>query len=37
VSVAVVFIVRMASVYHDWKLPSYRPLIDNVRNHDDEQ
>lgn len=33
---AIVFIVRMVAVYHDWKLPSYRPLIDSVKRHDDE-
>lgn len=36
VCVAVVFILRMAAVYHNWQLPSYRPLIDTVRRHDDE-
>ena len=34
---AAVFIVRMAAVYHDWRLPSYRPLIDTVAHHEDEE
>ena len=33
----VVFAVRMAAVYHNWKLPSYRPLIDNVSHSDDDK
>ena len=34
---AAVFIVRMAAVYHNWRLPSYRPLIDTVAHHEDEE
>ena len=34
--VAAVFIVRMAAVYLNWKLPSYRPLFDTVGRRDDE-
>ncbi len=30
VGVAAVFIIRMIAVYLNWKLPSYRPLFDNV-------
>ena len=37
VCTAVVFIVRMVAVYHNWRLPSYRPLIDTVSHHDDEE
>ena len=33
----VVFAVRMAAVYHNWKLPSYRPLIDNVSHSDEDK
>lgn len=34
----VVFVVRMAAVYHNWRLPSYRPLIDSVsRQENDEE
>ena len=33
----VVFVVRMAAVYHNWSLPSYRPLIDSVSHHDQDE
>lgn len=36
VCTAIVFFVRMIAVYHNWQLPSYRPLIDNVSKRDDE-
>ena len=32
--VAAVFIVRIAAVHHNWKLPSYRPLFDTVGRRD---
>lgn len=35
--VGVVFCVRMAAVYLNWKLPSYRPLFDTVGRHDEEE
>lgn len=35
-SVAVVFCVRMAAVYLNWKLPSYRPLFDTVGRHEED-
>ena len=31
--VAMVFLVRMVAVHHNWKLPSYRPLFDTVGRH----
>lgn len=33
----VVFFVRMVAVYHNWRLPSYRPLIDTVSHQDDKE
>lgn len=35
--VAVVFCVRMAAVYLNWQLPSYRPLFDTVGMHDEPE
>lgn len=32
--VAAAFMVRMAAVHHNWKLPSYRPLFDTVGRRD---
>lgn len=35
IGVCIVFSIRMATVYLNWKLPSYRPLFDTVHPGDD--
>ncbi len=36
-AVVICFVVRMAAVYLNWQLPSYRPIFESVKVHDEDE